>query len=1379
MNKNQKAKRFLALFLAIVIIAGILPVNIFAEVDSSNPDNWANPTPTKSPGGTSYRAVDCPDWELSDKEEETDYWPLTVDNRLVEVADAEPIRNPTIEYGGSYNLGNREVVTINFRTSAGASIPWRKLLLKFDSELAQMIDWNSTQTGAWKTPQTNQSATTTINFNNGIQRFTAEPVDNVGSKYVYSVSLDDVKYKVPAIEAPMHFVLKHPDDLKAAGLPTSIAKLTEDREPIVQARIVDKRYKRVYTMPSKRLNSYSTYTFSTIIPNKNYRAGLIPESQEDNASIQFVDGAPWATAQNAFISYNKNAKRPYVDLTIRHTKNGIGLTGLHKIIGLRTVLEERFFNTLVGTPYTKADGTVLKQDDTAHIADVFLVDVAENPYAGTYEQPGAERCIPVLRNQINNSEDGLKFIQVVGNEYQNTNYENSIKINRNGNAYDTVVNRAVSLGNAGVGTVVRFYVIPEKFEKLVGNSDLLNMSFYTTFTRQTQTPKDVFTGTVDKDRNYKQGDVLVLDPGVKGALSKDKKMVLEVGQRPHSMIFQHYKAGAFKTPLQPQKGGNAYTWTIPYNMTLKAGTPIKLYAEDLDRGVKDFRFYNNATQQGLGDTGDFFTITRDTGKTGDMQFMRFAENLKAPNISKSQNEVSVPEIFTTDEPIYGHTQLGGAIVRVKGASKDGSEVLNQAYLSDENDTYKDVGSGDNKDSVIDQKRSQMVIVNKKIFSGYEVTTKSAIDPKDPLANNSTVTNKKYNLIKDAPLAFTIEDYSINAVEKLPAVIEQVQAKVNFDLNGGYLGENANDNNAKKPIVKIAPLNENYRYLVDNETNFPKITENTAYKANAFEGANRRMVYPLKEEVVEGKKKLVPDTNADKVMASHTDQPLGEETYESAFNRYRAQLQQRLADEQSNVDGNIPAVQTANIAEAQQDIASFEKYIARFYTDKGIDITKSQLWLREFPGKESQEDLKTENPKKENLEFYGWTTKKIADGNLEEYNKLKELTTGEQAEKVATIQGKLADLYAQAKRDRAEAADLREQAKSLGPIQKKPLIAQAEALEAQAKSRESQAANIEKADTTENFKFTEKSPILSEMKVYAFYGPLKSQVTNPKQTYDEINDKQYIEITPAEEGKQLPTDATYKLVKKNEDGTYTPVKDLSSKEVDGKTVFDITDLTSDKFDPNADYYIQTTETGKAPSYSDKPIKIDKVGPTMIKDANGKTFTIVQDAYGYQVKISAEAKDDAGILRVYAGTDKEHGYHKADASETAAKLNESIQNKKGEEKEFTVTAIDKFGNKTTVKKTEEANQVPVKISAERPLVGDDFIFVSSEVGANLTIEVINKNKTVALTISHTQGEDTDEVKLTKEGQPYLLKKGQRVKVTGKLEGKKDNALTIRVR
>lgn len=314
------------------------------------------------------------------------------------------------------------------------------------------------------------------------------------------------------------------------------------------------------------------------------------------------------------------------------------------------------------------------------------------------------------------------------------------------------------------------------------------------------------------------------------------------------------------------------------------------------------------------------------------------------------------------------------------------------------------------------------------------------------------------------------------------------------------------------------------------------------------------------------------------------------------------------------------------------------------------------------------------------------------------------------------------------------------------------------------------------DTTKTYKFKENSPILTGMTVYAFYGPVKSQVTNPKQTYDEANDKQYIEIQ-AEEGKSLPENATYKLVKKNDDGTYTPVKDLPSKVVDGKTVFDITDLTSDKFDPNADYYIETTETGKDPSYSDKPIKIDKVAPTITKDGD-KNFTVTQDAYGYQVKITATANDNAGILRVYVADDKVNGYYKEDASEKTANLTESIQKQEGKDKTFKVTAVDKFGNKTTVEQKVQQKAEPLSLKAERPLGGTDYIFVTTSKGAELDITVINKDKEEIFSMKHTQEEDTDEIKLVKDGTPFELSKGQRIKITA-TSGNQTVKMTIRVR
>ncbi|MBS5594495.1 MAG: hypothetical protein KHX08_03595 [Clostridiales bacterium] len=317
------------------------------------------------------------------------------------------------------------------------------------------------------------------------------------------------------------------------------------------------------------------------------------------------------------------------------------------------------------------------------------------------------------------------------------------------------------------------------------------------------------------------------------------------------------------------------------------------------------------------------------------------------------------------------------------------------------------------------------------------------------------------------------------------------------------------------------------------------------------------------------------------------------------------------------------------------------------------------------------------------------------------------------------------------------------------------------------------------DTTKTYKFTENSPVLTGTTVYAFYGPAKSQVTNPTQTYDEANDKQYVEIAPAEDGKTLPTEATYTLVKKNDDGTYTPVKDLSSKVVDGKTVFDITDLKASDIDPNADYYIQTTETGKDPSYSDKPIKIDKAGPT-ITENDGKKFTIEQDAYGYQVKISAEAKDDAGILRVYAEKDKtaENSYYDKDAKEKTAKLNESIQEQGGENKTFKVIAVDKFGNKTIVEETVESKEAPLSLKAERPLGGTDYIFVTTAQGAALEITVVDKDKNKTKLNNHIQEKETDEIKLVKDEAPFNLAKGQRIKITATKDDQVTH-LTIRVR
>lgn len=996
MQKKNYLRKTLALVMAFLMIVTMMPVNVMA----------ADPTPSGSggepvavPGGTSTRAVDTPDWEVSDEEANSEYWPLSARNRLVEPSKGDFIKNPTIEYGGSYNYTDqnskdREVIKLLYKTNSSPGGAWKKMLLKFDKTLYQMIDWDSSQTGVWKNPSTNRGPANPLHFKTGIMTFTLEPKERAGSTNVVSFDIDKAGYKANVLEAPMHFVLKDQDTLKSANLPTSIEELTKDREPIIQMRITDKKYERVRMNPTKHRNGYSTYTPSTVIPRKDYRVGLIPQSQQDNA-------VPWIYAQDSYISYDKN--RGYVDLTIRHNKATLTSLAFDPYIGLRTVMEDKFFNILAGSSYKKPDGTEVAEDSGAKIADVFLLNADEDPYGrgSTYENPITERKISVLRSQINDGKDGLKYIQVVGSDYNKTDYESNIKTQQNGKALDLLINGAVANSLKGVATVVRFYVQPDKFDKIINDSDLLDMTFYTTFTMQTKTPKDTFTGKVDKERVLKQGDELILDVGTSefgiSSAAGDRKITMEVGKRPHTVVF-NAEVNAFGGTSLYWKDKTSYWWRIPYDMTLKEGTPIKIYMEGLKKLITEVRFYKNKDEQAKGNNGDFFTIKKDAEKTGDMQYARFAGNLKSPHVAKTQNEASIPEIFTEDNIIYGHTKVGNAIVRATGLGVDNT-LLKQAYLTDEEDTFTTAGSGDNEEVIIDQKRSQAVIVNKKMEFGYEFSTKDAINPKDPLGATTGITNKKYKMLKDAPIAFTTEDFSINAVEKLPPIIEQVQAKVKFDLNGGYLGDDPAADKAKDPIVKIAPLNENYRYVV-GEDKFPTTTPNPAYKANAFVGPNRRMVYPLKDD---GNGKLVQDTSAEKVMASHTDQPLGGETYQAAFNRYNDELKRRLTEAEALPTGlGAPnAIRNAAIKEAQKDIDSFKLYIERFYTSKGIDITKSQLWLREFPGKESQLELKTADPKNEEQGkvFLGWSTRPLTKEESDEFGSLTELTYVKQWEDV--------------------------------------------------------------------------------------------------------------------------------------------------------------------------------------------------------------------------------------------------------------------------------------------------------------------------------------------------------------------------------------------
>lgn len=893
--KKNFVTRTLAWVLAAVMVIAMVPMGVLAETFKVDGE------------------IETADWTISEKEAKTNYWPLTAKNQLVKVSRlAEPIKFPTIEYAGAYNTivkvpkvengtttyvdEERQVIRITFNTHAAASSVWQRLLLKFDPTLYGMIDWDNSGTGAYVDPRSNLGDTNRDNYKNTTPvTFTQEAVDKVGSSYVCSVLLNSVKYKKNAIKAPMHFVLKK--DANIANL---------DSDKLVQSRIVDNNYVRVYRYGSSQDNGYTSYTSNTIVPKYDYKAESIPQPNDE------ID--VYTLGMTTDMLYNK--EKGYVDVQIKHLNRVDAGKYYDENLSLRLVMDQRFFNTLKN------------QED---IGQVFLIDSKDKPYGGEYLNPGNTKTTAIKRENINtiNSEGStLSYIQILGNTYTKTQYENGKRIiTAAGRTRDMVINGAINHSD-GFGTVVRFYVDQDKYEELAKNKDVGNMSLYTSFLIQNKDGRQVFSGTVDKDRFLKAGSELVLDPGAKigGAFSKNGYVVVEVGESPHSIVFNSRGNSLLNTPVY-YKSDSDFWWRIPFDMELKKGTPIKIYMNNGRVQVDKFKIYSSKAESERGIDGDHFTLDQKS-ISYEPKRMLYGSNLIGGAVAVTQDEPNIQEIFDTEKQIYGHTSQGHSIVRVTGNTTKGLKT--QAFLSKEPNKYDDDGN-------VTTMNSEYISVNRNADDGYLFTDSKVIDPIHPFEEKA-ITKVNYELLKDAPIGFTSEDFAINALETPIPVIEQVQSKVTFDLNGGHLGD---DTTAIQDIIKIAPLNENYKYTLDKK-GYPTENKNDAYKANGFEGDNIR--------TIEG------------VIASHDGQKLEDKSYENIIKEI--------------IDNELIGVQEAEKAALKAKLESgFEAYKEKYLTSRNIDVKKSPLALRQFPGKES-EAFKTPEIKKGDDYFLGWSTKKL-------------------------------------------------------------------------------------------------------------------------------------------------------------------------------------------------------------------------------------------------------------------------------------------------------------------------------------------------------------------------------------------------------------------
>lgn len=777
MNDKQITKRFMALFLSLIMLIGIFPLDIFAETFT-----------TTDTSGKSV--VNTTDWQLKEENlKGKNYWPLAAKQYLREVSTtAEPMKNPMIGYGGYFKRPDgRTVIRLTMRKfdKVGTGV-WHVMQMKLEDSFNEKVDWNDTQTGIYQgvSAGSNQGWYNDDLAYKKITQFATPSITDAGSINVKEVNIADngnTGATAALNEVPINLVLKDGQ---------SVDSFT--KEPLVQIRMLarDKLQVACYTDAGTGKGNYSTYTFSSIVPIKhNYEQNLL---REIRASVT-PDRA--FRAAGSSVLYNK--EKGYIE--VRHRYNKLAVTGNNlygRRLGYRQTVNKKFFDVLKPKD---ASGTIAHIFSTSNNG---LPTAAGTNRLDANGEPTSTGSVPVLKDNINFLPGSdLGFIQVAATDFnRDAEAQEGIKTNFTTNQpLDSWLDGAESLLNNGQGTTVRYYVDTDKVDKLLGGDDGLQyFPFYSAIIMDNKDGQYKYTFKLTKDVTLNAGDKIKIDfktaygAGLIGNSAKSRNREMRLGIR--GMGTEMFLGSNF---LNVDRG-LAYEYTVQngMDMTLKAGTELYLYGNYPDGGEATLHFKNEPTLYKANYVVDKNPIVLDWQGT-----------YSAGTVTTTFQKPDVDEIFLGDKKITGRTAYEAAEVNIRKSKAD--EEVQTIIAKPGNTSNKD-------DSRID------VVVNNVKLKGYEFDTTRPGNEKD---GKTPRTFKMPELKRDMPLLFTNTNVETLAEESRPAVVEQVQAKVNFDLNGVKSKDN------KDVIEKIAPLSKDY--AVDIETG----AANDNYKASGFEGEN--------------------------------------------------------------------------------------------------------------------------------------------------------------------------------------------------------------------------------------------------------------------------------------------------------------------------------------------------------------------------------------------------------------------------------------------------------------------------------------------------------------------------------------------------------------
>ena len=787
MQKNNYLRKTLALVMAFLMIVTMLPVNLMAETYTAKEKDPSNPSQT-------VEVTKTTDWQVTEENlKGKNFWPLAAKQYLREVSTlAEPMKNPMIGYGGYFiRPDGRTVIRLTMRKfdKVGTGV-WHVMQMKLEDSFNDMVDWNDTQTGIYQgvSAGSNQGWYHDDLAYKKITQFATPSITDAGSINVKEVNIADngnTGATAALNEVPINLVLKEKD--KKGNLIT-VNSFTN--EPLVQIRMLarDKLQVACYTDADSGKGNYSTYTFSSIVPLKhNYEQNLL---REIRASVT-PDRA--FRAAGSSVLYNK--EKGYIEVRHRYNKVAFTSNDLYgRKLGYRQTVNKKFFD-------------VLKPKDASRtIAHIFSTSNDGKPTSGRLDangDPTSTGAVAVLEKNINFLPGSdLGFIQVAANDfYRGAEAQEDIKTNFTTNQpLASWLDGIESLVNNGQGTTVRYYVDTAKVDKLLGGDDGLQyFPFYSAIITDNKDGQYKYTFKLTKDVTLKAGDKIKIDfktaygAGLLPDTAKSRNREMRLGIR--GMGTEMFLGSNFRNVDK----GLTYEYTVQNGMamTLKANTELYLFANYPDGGEATLYFNNNKA--------DFYKANYEVNKNPIV--LDWQGTYSAGTVTTTFQKPDVDEIFLGDKNITGRTVYEDAEVNIRKSKAD--QDVQTIIAKPGNTSNKD-------DSRID------VVVNNVKVKGYEFDTTKPGNEKD---GKTPRTFTMPELKRDMPLLFTNTNVDILAEESRPAVIEQVQAKVNFDLNGAKSKDN------KDVIEKIAPLSK--EYAVDIETG----NANTNYNASGFEGEN--------------------------------------------------------------------------------------------------------------------------------------------------------------------------------------------------------------------------------------------------------------------------------------------------------------------------------------------------------------------------------------------------------------------------------------------------------------------------------------------------------------------------------------------------------------